>query len=138
MFDFSAEQLARLDAEPVTETAPLPKPYLRKGDQLTCTGGHHIATANRDIWRGELISTADFDWIGPVPARHSNVEPCALCGGRYIAGNPVDGHFARTQAGWQLHPGIPITAEQLERECAPTASAATPSTPDAPAAAERA
>lgn len=63
--------------------APYPK-----GFKVYCWGGHHVATANRDVQPGEPFYDAAFDFepgfeVGPY-------EPlvCAECGRAFYRGAP--------------------------------------------------
>lgn len=76
---------------------------ITKGTKLTCEGGHHIATATRDIEAGEKTSVSQFDWLIDPPKKLK--EACPVCGAPYVrpGRHTHVGIFAQlhTPEGWK-------------------------------------
>jgi hypothetical protein len=72
--------------------------YAKKGEVITCTGGHEICELARDIFVGDtMIAEGFITWRNQDPAKPGDViVPCKTCGEPFIKSSMSYG-------GSQLH-----------------------------------
>lgn len=79
--------------------------YARKGERVTCTEGHHIATFRRDVFVNDIITADMLEWaVGISPRQDGDrLGACDICGGYWNASDLKESptgklHFAD---GWR-------------------------------------
>lgn len=88
--------------EPEARAAPL----IAQGERFTCTRGHYIGTASRDLFKGDIF-VADMieDLQGPPLAPHAKCGICT-CGARWATRG-----WLHTESGWSAPERVPAVHE---------------------------
>jgi hypothetical protein len=60
--------------------------YAKKGEIISCTGGHEICELAKDVYvGGTLVADKFTNWRNQEPAKpHDVVAPCKTCGAPFI------------------------------------------------------
>lgn len=77
------------------------KPFIQKGEAIVCQGWHLIAQANKDIFKGFIVNSGDFEWFITKPKEGEIFSPCPRCNTDYIRYRYAYGvHIHVAGKGW--------------------------------------
>ena len=80
----------------------MPVIYARRGEWVTCEGGHKICRFRRDVrWFETFEGQAVGDWQQPEPAVGTQHCPCTKCGASWFQANLRSGTIYHFRDGWR-------------------------------------